>query len=89
MAIINNVSLTPLTTTSVGDRSGTERSFDSSLYKIDMNFRKDFNETDHIKWCRRNLGERGNSWDFWIAGGILFIEVKGEKARFTYEMWKN
>lgn len=19
---------------------------------------------DHIKWCRRNLGERGSDWDF-------------------------
>lgn len=70
------------------DRSGVEQSRKGTLYKIDLHFRK-INEVDHIKWCRRNLGDRGSDWDFWLAGGILYIEVWGDKAKFTYEMWKN
>ena len=72
------------------DRSGVERDTRNghTLYKIDLNFRK-INEMEHIKWCRRNLGERHNGWDFWLAGGILYVEVWGDKAKFTYEMWKN
>lgn len=58
------------------------------LHTIDLNFQK-MDVTDYIKWCRRNLGERGVQWDFWMAGGLLYIEVWGEKEKFTYEMWKN
>lgn len=70
------------------DRSGVEQGRKGTLYKIDLHFRK-INEVDHIKWCRRNLGYRGSDWDFWLAGGILYIEVWGDKQKFTYEMWKN
>lgn len=70
------------------DRSGVEHSRKGTLYKIDLNFRK-INEVEHIKWCRRNLGERHDGWDFWLAGGVLYIEVWGDKQKFTYEMWKN
>lgn len=58
------------------------------FHKIDLNHEK-VNPNEYIKWCRRNLGERGSTWDFWMAGGVLYIEVWGEKAKFTYEMWKN
>ena len=71
------------------DRSGVERSGHSVLYKIDLRYRKNFNEVEHVKWCRRNLGERNSDWDFWLAGQILYIEVKSDKAKFAYEMWKN
>lgn len=71
------------------DRSEVVRNTDGSvLYKIDLEFHK-MNEYEHIKWCRRNLGERSRDWDFWLAGGIMYIEVWGDKAKFTYEMWKN
>lgn len=72
------------------DRSGVERDLrkGSVLYKIDLRFRN-INEAEHIKWCRRNLGERSRNWDFWMAGGLLYIEVWGDKEKFTYEMWKN
>ena len=71
------------------DRSGVEtNSKGHKLYKIDLNHRK-LNEIEYIKWCRRNLGDRHVEWDFWLAGGVLYIEVWGEKAKFTYEMWKN
>ena len=70
------------------DRSEVIRSSTNVVYKIDLKFHK-INEYEHIKWCRRNLGERSRDWDFWLAGGILYIEVRGDKAKFTYEMWKN
>lgn len=71
------------------DRSGVDHNQNgSTIYRIDLQYRK-INEVEHIKWCRRNLGERSRDWDFWLAGGILYIEVWGDKAKFTYEMWKN
>ena len=70
------------------DRGGIEKSTRGyTVHKIDLKFSK-INETDYIKWCRRNLGERGLEWDFWLAGGIFYIEVKTEKSKFKYEMWK-
>ncbi len=58
------------------------------FHQIDLKYNK-IDVNDYIKWCRRNLGDRGSTWDFWMAGGILYIEVWGDKAKFTYEMWKN
>jgi len=73
-----------------GDRSGVDHDYRNGhvLYKIDLNFSK-INELEHIKWCRRNLGDRHDGWDFWLAGNMMYIEVWGEKQKFTYEMWKN
>ena len=51
--------------------------------------KNEIDKLDHIKWCRRNLGDRHDGWDFWLANGMLYIEVWGDKAKFTYEMWKN
>lgn len=70
------------------DRSGVETHRGNTVHRIDLKFRK-IDENDYIKWCRRNLGERGLDWDFWLAGGVLYIELKNDKAKFTYEMWKN
>ena len=28
---------------------------------------------EHIKWCRRNLGERGSDWDFSGSRNILVV----------------
>ncbi len=78
----------PAMTGSIGDRSEVAHHNGRVLYKIDLRYRK-INEVEHIKWCRRNLGERNSTWDFWLAGGMLYIEVWGDKAKFTYEMWKN
>ena len=58
------------------------------FHQIDLKFNK-IDPTEYVKWCRRNLGDRHSTWDFWLAGGVLYIEVWGEKAKFTYEMWKN
>ena len=57
-------------------------------HKIDLNHQK-VDPNDYIKWCRRNLGERGVAWDFWLAGNVLYIEIWDDKAKFIYEMWKN
>jgi hypothetical protein len=90
MAITKNTgTFTLLAKSTQPDRSGVERNKDGHvLYKIDLNHSK-INEVAHLKWCRRNLGERYAGWDFWLAGNILYIEVWGDKAKFTYEMWKN
>ena len=90
MAIFSTGSFQPYTGPQpTGDRSGVETdSKGHVLYKIDLRHRK-INEVEHVKWCRRNLGERSRDWDFWLAGGMLYIEVWGDKAKFTYEMWKN
>ena len=70
------------------DRSGVEKtSRGHTIHRIDLKFCK-INETEYVKWCRRNLGERHSDWDFWLAGGILYIEVRSDKAKFAYEMWK-
>jgi hypothetical protein len=78
----------PYTAPTREDRTKYELRGTHILHQIDLNFQK-IDEREYIKWCRRNLGERGQSWDFWLAGGILYIEVWGEKEKFTYEMWKN
>lgn len=42
----------------------------------------------HIKWCRRNLGERGDGWDFAGSGKSLTIFIWSKKLQFMYEMWQ-
>ena len=81
----------PLTTYHVKDESRYENANNSRgsiIHTIDLNFQK-IDTKEYIGWCRRNLGERGRTWDFWMAGNKLYIEVWGEKEKFTYEMWKN
>jgi len=71
------------------DRSYTHRSMGKNLYEIDTEYRK-INKAELIKWCRKNLGERGKGWDFYNSyRGILAIEIWDEKMKFTYELWKN
>lgn len=70
------------------DRSRVETHNGRTVYSIDLRHRK-INEVEHIKWCRRNLGERGSGWDFWMVNQILYVEVWGNKQKFTYELWKN
>jgi hypothetical protein len=91
MAINNNTgTFVPLLNNNREDRSGVERDQRNGhvLYKIDLNHSK-INEVEHLKWCRRNLGERHDGWDFWLVSNVLYIEVWGDKAKFTYEIWKN
>lgn len=43
---------------------------------------------EHIKWCRRNLGDRGDGWDFAGSGKSLTIFIWSNKLQFMYEMWQ-
>ena len=89
VAIFNTGSFAPLVMSAPEpDRSGVEQENGRVLYKHDLNYQK-LNEIEHVKWCRRNLGDRGSEWDFWMVGGMLYVEVWSEKAKFTYEMWHN
>lgn len=50
---------------------------------------KECSLTEHIRWCRMNLGERGQTWDF--TGGMKKVEIiiYSEEAEFTYILiWK-
>jgi len=93
MAIFNTGHFAPLVSqTPDSDRSSVSRDERTGrvVYKIDLRHQK-INEIEYIKWCRRNLGDRHAGWDFWMEIGnqMLYIEVWGEKQKFTYEMWKN
>jgi hypothetical protein len=86
---ISTGTFVPLTTYTVKDESKYENKSNGRIFHtIDLNFQK-IDPKEYISWCRRNLGDRGSTWDFWMAGGKLYIEVWGEKEKFTYEMWKN
>ena len=39
-----------------------------------------------VKWCRRNFGERGSGWDFFLLSGSVTIEIWNEKYMTMYEM---
>ena len=58
-----------------------------TYYRIYYGKRKDY-PNDHIKWCRRNLGERGVGWDFTFISNMLTIEIWDDKLKFMYEIWK-
>lgn len=93
MAIIKSLGIStgtfaPAMPSTIEDRSSVEHKGGSSVYKIDLRF-QNINPEEHIKWCRRNLGDRGSTWDFWLVNRMLYIEVWGHKERFAYEMWKN
>lgn len=40
---------------------------------------------DHIKWCRRNLGERGTDWDF-SGSTNLHIMIYNPKHILFYKL---
>jgi hypothetical protein len=70
------------------DRSMVYKDGEKTFYSVDLQFNK-IDPQAHIKWCRRNLGERNRDWDFTLSGGLLVIETKTSKATFAYELWKN
>jgi hypothetical protein len=49
-----------------------------------------FEQLDHLKWCRRNLGSLGQSWNFFAsdAGKKLIIEIytHNEKGLLAYAL---
>ena len=70
------------------DRSKVSMLGNKTIYRIDYRHRKDY-PNDHIKWCRRNMGDRGTGWDFTWVSQLLIIEIWDDKLKFMYEMWKN
>ena len=70
------------------DRSEVTTQGRKTIYKIDYRHRKDY-PNDHIKWCRRNMGQRSSGWDFMWVSELLIIEIWDDKLKFMYEMWKN
>ena len=46
------------------------------------------NPEDIVRWCRRNLGHRGNGWDFLLTSGNVTIEIWHDRLKTMYEMWK-
>jgi len=58
-----------------------------SHYTYDCVYRKE-DPSVIVKWCRRNFGERGNGWDFILNQGRVIIEIREQKYKVMYEMWK-
>lgn len=70
------------------ESSGAKTIGAKRIYWYYLNSHK-INPVDHLKWCRRNLGDRGVSWDFYYCGKKLTIEVWGSKSIVIYELCKN
>ena len=74
------IAKTGLSTGTFAPYSGIRPTTDQSKYEIhhggkifhqiDLKFNK-IDPTEYVKWCRRNLGDRHSTWDFWLAGGVL------------------
>jgi hypothetical protein len=56
-------------------------------YTYDCVYRKE-DPSIIVKWCRRNFGERGKGWDFILNQGRVIIEIREQKYKVMYEMWK-
>ncbi|NDB83889.1 MAG: hypothetical protein EB127_14375 [Alphaproteobacteria bacterium] len=39
-----------------------------------------------VRWLRRNFGERGKGWDWYIASGKVCIEIAEPKFVVMYEL---
>ena len=72
------------------DRSFSYKSGRTTVYKVDCKFRK-IDKTQHIRWCRKNLGTLGTQWDFISSarGDMLEIIINDPKAVVIYELWMN
>ena len=55
-------------------------------YTYDCVYRKE-DPSVIVKWCRKNFGERGNGWDFYLNQGRVIIEISNDKYKVMYEMW--
>ena len=40
--------------------------------------------TDHIKWCRANLGARGRDWDFSGNTNTVHIWINEHSPKYTF-----
>ena len=88
IATTKNTLVSLIDTTATNDRSKVSMLGNKTIHRIDYRHRKDY-PNDHIKWCRRNMGDRGTGWDFTWVSELLIIEIWDDKLKFMYEMWKN
>jgi len=44
-------------------------------------------QSDIVKWCRRNFGERAIGWDFTTQGKNVIITIWDDKYKTMYELW--
>lgn len=58
------------------------------LHYYDFRFRKE-DPSVITKWLRKNLGERGNGYDFTLnfKAGTMQIDIWETKLNFIYEIW--
>lgn len=54
-------------------------------YTHNKSFTDTRESTEHIKWCRRNLGERGRDWDF-SGSRNLTVMIYTEKYISFYKL---
>ena len=40
--------------------------------------------TERVRWCRQNLGERGNRWDF-VGGKRIVIYIMSDEDAALYD----
>ena len=41
--------------------------------------------TDRVRWCRQNLGERGDRWDFWGGKLTVVIYIQSDEDAGLYD----
>ena len=49
----------------------------------------DFNANREVilNWCRKNFGEPGNDWEFYLINNRLCIDIMNDKYKVMYELW--
>lgn len=41
-----------------------------------------------VKWCRKELGQRGDGWDFFVSNKKVHLTIWNKKLKFIYTMWQ-
>jgi len=90
MAINNsNLRFQPLYTSIWEDQRSKDNhtvSGNKHIYTYDCGFRKE-DPSKIVKWLRKNFGERGYGWDFYLNQQSVIIEIWDTKFVTMYEMW--
>lgn len=88
MAINNSaiVQWKPVYTDSIASRDGHTVLGNKHVYTYDCRFRKE-DPSKIVKWLRKNFGERGYGWDFYLIQQSVIIEIWEPKLATMYEMW--
>jgi hypothetical protein len=88
MAMMNSGRFVPATynPATKANMDGVSHLGSRSQYTYDCVFRKE-DPSVIVKWCRKNFGERGNGWDFYLNQGRVIIEIRDDKFKVMYELW--